>query len=42
MNLPGSLFRWFGLLRIELIGQKGCREFDTFLENALILHEMLA
>ena len=33
-----SHFHVFWLLRNELSEQVGCREFDTFFENALICH----
>ena len=38
MNLAGSLFEMFRLLRIELNDVKDCLELNAFLGNALILH----
>jgi hypothetical protein len=38
----GSLFEMFRLRRVELIEGEGCRELAVFLENALILHEILS
>jgi hypothetical protein len=40
MNLAGSLFEMFRLLRIELNEVKDCLELNAFLGNALILHEI--
>jgi hypothetical protein len=40
MNLRGSLFNVFWLLRSELNEVKGCLEFATFFENGLIPQEM--
>ena len=37
-----NLRRWFRLLLIEHLEGLGCREFDTFSENALICQEILA
>ena len=42
MNLAGSLFDVFRLLRIELNEVKDCSELNAFLKNALIAHEILA
>ena len=40
MNLAGSLFEMFRLLRIELNEAKDCLELNAFFQNALILHEI--
>ena len=37
-----NLRRWFRLLLIEHLEGLGCREFDTFLENAQIWQEIEA
>ena len=38
MNLAGSLFEMFRLLRIELNEAKDCLELNAFLQITLILH----
>jgi len=42
MNLAGSLFDVFRLLRIELNETKDCSELNAFLKNALILLGIVA
>jgi hypothetical protein len=42
MNLAGSLFDVFRLLRIELNEGKDCSELNAFLKNALKLHGIAA